>query len=202
LTDMSILDELEGYTLTPIICTFCGSFVTYTELDLVLHFHESHRIGRGYLDTPPTPFTPSRSWSDDYRIRNEINEGKKLGRDLDEASLQRLNDRFLIPRHEQHNKQSPTSVTKRSLDKNSPIISIDEFFKSDNAYSALCNHSVEQSPCYPIIGAKSVGIYTMYYCELCHHPRFENIHLSSIEHHCKYKDPDRHRLEILVRMGS
>jgi hypothetical protein len=27
-----------------------------------------------------------------------------------------------------------------------------------------------------------------------------NIDLSSIEHHCKYGDPDRHKIEILARL--
>jgi hypothetical protein len=29
------------------------------------------------------------------------------------------------------------------------------------------------------------------------HPNVENIYLESIEHHCKYKEPDRHKSEIL-----
>ena len=46
----------------------------------------------------------------------------------------------------------------------------------------------------------------MYYCEICH-PEFandsvvSNINLSSIEHHCKYKDPELHKSEI-VRLTS
>jgi hypothetical protein len=85
-----------------------------------------------------------------------------------------------------------------------PVVSVDEFFKCnpDKSYSASGNHSLEQSPCYPIIGAKPAGRHIMYYCEICH-PEFANdsavanINLSSIEHHCKYKDPDRHKAEIL-----
>ncbi len=39
------------------------------------------------------------------------------------------------------------------------------------------------------------GSGTFYYCKL--HPDIENINLESIEHHCKYKDPELHKSEIL-----
>jgi hypothetical protein len=89
-----------------------------------------------------------------------------------------------------------------------PIVPVDEFFKDshDKAYLALRNHSLEQSPCYPIIGIKPVGRHTMYYCEICH-PEFANdsavanINLSCIEHHCKYRDPERHKAEIVSRLA-
>lgn len=47
----------------------------------------------------------------------------------------------------------------------------------------------------------------MYYCDICH-PEFANdsvvanTTLSSIEHHCKYKDPERHEQEILTRLEA
>jgi len=90
-----------------------------------------------------------------------------------------------------------------------PIVSVDEFFKDDpdKPYSALRNHPLEQSPCYPIIGVKPVGRFVMYYCEICR-PEFandsavSNINLSSIEHHCKYKDPRCHKAEILARISG
>lgn len=68
-------------TLAPIACKFCDphtKFVTYIEFDLVLHLHEVHGIRRVYLDTPPTPSRISSSWSDDFRIRDAINEGKEI----------------------------------------------------------------------------------------------------------------------------
>jgi hypothetical protein len=34
-----------------------------------------------------------------------------------------------------------------------------------------------------------------YYCKL--HPDIENIHLESIEHHCKFSDPEYHKSEVL-----
>jgi hypothetical protein len=47
----------------------------------------------------------------------------------------------------------------------------------------------------------------MYYCEICQ-PKFANdsavasIHLSAVEHHCKYRDPEIHRAEILSGLGQ
>jgi len=87
--------------------------------------------------------------------------------------------------------------------------SVEEFFKDnpDKPYSALRSHALEQSPCYPIIGAKPAGRHIMYYCEICHpefanDPAVANINLSCIEHHCKYKDPDRHKAEIFSRISG
>lgn len=87
-----------------------------------------------------------------------------------------------------------------------PIVSVEEFFENDpyKPYSALRSHSLEQSPCYPVIGARPAGRHTLYWCEICQ-PEFgsgTSIHLSSIEHHCKYKDPKRHKSEILGRLGG
>jgi hypothetical protein len=216
-------------TLTPIACKFCGpptKFVTYIEFDLVLHLHEIHGIGRGYLDTPPTPSIPSNSWLDDSRIRDTINEAIELGHELDDDSVQKLDQeysKYLEKTSTATCKKSQVSIHAEAYGynfmqgirpwsqlvrtKNSftfmPVVSVDEFFKDDHdkPYSALRSHSLEQSPCYPIIGAKSAGRHIMYYCEVCH-PEFANdsavanINLSCIEHHCKYKDPDRHKAEI------
>jgi hypothetical protein len=48
-----------------------------------------------------------------------------------------------------------------------------------------------QSPCYPIIAVKQ----DYFYCGL--HPDVQNVRLESVEHHVKYKDPDKHKLELL-----
>ena len=50
-------------------------------------------------------------------------------------------------------------------------------------YIPLPDHDLDQSPCYPII-AKKQGYF---YCRL--HPDIKYVHLESIEHHIKYKDP-------------
>ena len=77
------------------------------------------------------------------------------------------------------------------------IISLEQFFNNDPDQSnqTIQTHSLEESPCYPIINSKIEGRYIWYYCKL--HPDFKNISLSSIEHHCRYHEPDRHKAEIL-----
>jgi hypothetical protein len=212
LTSILTIDDIEESTLTPIVCKFCERYATYIEFDLVIHLHEAHSIGRGYLDTPPTPSTPSSSWLADYRIRDAIIEGKRSGSELDEDSIEKLDKAY----SKYLDKTPPPSTAHEAvaLGENfgnrlwsqqhtfAPIVSIDEFFIDDHKpYSALGNHKLEQSPCYPIIGAKPAGRYILYYCEICQ-PEFandsvvSNITLSVIEHHCKYKDP-----EILARLA-
>jgi hypothetical protein len=69
------------------------------------------------------------------------------------------------------------------------------------------SHSLEQSPCYPIISVKPAGKQTiLYYCEICrpefaNDPAVANIALSAIEHHCLYRDPKKHKAEILARIS-
>ena len=59
------------------------------------------------------------------------------------------------------------------------MISIEEFFFDDpaitpeNPWKPLPKHSLEQSPCYPIIGIHNKYKVPFYYCKL--HPDIENI---------------------------
>lgn len=78
-----------------------------------------------------------------------------------------------------------------------PVISVDQFFNDDldRSNQTMPTHNLEESPCYHIIHSKCVGNHIWYYCKL--HPDFKNISLSSIEHHCRYHEPDRHKAEIL-----
>jgi hypothetical protein len=81
-------------------------------------------------------------------------------------------------------------------DKNDSIIkSVEDFFYDDPdlPWQALPEHTLEHSPCYPIIERDKNG--KIYYCKL--HPNIWNINLESIEHHCKYKEPGEHKTEIL-----
>jgi hypothetical protein len=73
------------------------------------------------------------------------------------------------------------------------VRSIADFFYKDpnKPWEPLPDHTLEQSPCYPIIAIKQ----NYYYCIL--HPKVENIYLESIEHHIKYKDPEAHKSELL-----
>jgi hypothetical protein len=83
----------------------------------------------------------------------------------------------------------------------SSITSIEEFFidKSNKGWRPLSSHTLAQSPCHSIIDKRQYnndnGSGMFYYCKL--HPDIQNINLESIEHHCKYKDPELHRSEIL-----
>ena len=78
-----------------------------------------------------------------------------------------------------------------------PIVSAEQFFYDDPdaPYQSLPSHSLEESPSAPIIGSKAEGKFVWHYCKL--HPDDVNSNLSSIEHHCKYKDPEIHKQEIL-----
>ena len=78
-----------------------------------------------------------------------------------------------------------------------PIVSVEEFFYDtpDTPWRSLPEHDLKASPCYPIIGTRSSYKVRFYYCKL--HPEIENVYLETIEHHCKYKEPDIHKLEIL-----
>ena len=81
------------------------------------------------------------------------------------------------------------------------MISIEDFFFDDpritpkNPWKPLPNHSLEQSPCYPIIGILNKYRMPFYYCKL--HPVVENIYLQSVEHHCKFSKAEFHKSEIL-----
>jgi hypothetical protein len=82
-----------------------------------------------------------------------------------------------------------------------PIVPIEEFFHDDLSllWQPLPLHSLEQSPCYPIIGIrKKQGLY---YCKL-HSEEAKSIHLEVIEQHCKYKEPDVHKSEILKLLST
>jgi hypothetical protein len=48
---------------------------------------------------------------------------------------------------------------------------------------------------YSIIGMHNKYKVPFYYCKL--HPNIENIYLESIEHHCRFSDPEYHESEIL-----
>jgi hypothetical protein len=85
----------------------------------------------------------------------------------------------------------PDIQPPRTID---PIASVDEFFSND---IPLDGHSLEQSPCYSIIGSKpgEIPTNTVYYCKL--HPDLPSTFINAIENHCRDKEPDIHKAEIL-----
>ena len=84
--------------------------------------------------------------------------------------------------------------------KTNPIVSVEEFFHGNpnTPWKPSPEHDLKQSPCRPIIGIKNDYKIRFYYCKL--HPSIENTYLETIEHHCKYKEPDKHKAEILRLM--
>ena len=78
--------------------------------------------------------------------------------------------------------------------------SVEWFFHdvADLPYQPLPEHTVEQSPCYAVIGRNNAN--RLYFCRL--HPEVKNVYLDPIEHHCKYKDPDYHKSEILNLLST
>jgi hypothetical protein len=102
--------------------------------------------------------------------------------------------RYICSEEPSSNTQSPLSIHTHT-----PIVTVQEFFRVHPdvpyEYQTLPPHSLEQSPCYPIISKKG-GFYR---CKV--HPKEQNIYLETIEHHCKYKDPELHKSEI-IRLTS
>ena len=76
------------------------------------------------------------------------------------------------------------------------MTSIDDFFFEDASirWKPLPKHSLEQSPCYPIIGIHNKYRVPFYYSKL--HCNIENMYLEAIEHHCKFES-ELHKSEIL-----
>jgi hypothetical protein len=183
--DESVVTEIESVItdgLAPISCIFCN-FVTCIEFDMDNHLLGNHRTELLRL--------PIRG-SFDLRIAYAIDEGKRI------ASTSTLDKTFTKPK--QHQVQEVQGIKLWSqLDKTNfkPIITVEIFF-SDNQSLPLPYHSFEQSPCYPIIGAKPAENHVLYSCEI--HRKIRNINLESIEHHCKYLEPERHFREITSRL--
>ena len=69
---------------------------------------------------------------------------------------------------------------------------IEKFFASGNGQEE--EHTLEDSIYRPLIG-KQIHKPFFYYCKIC--PKIENFHLKSIEHHIKFKDPERHKAKLL-----
>jgi hypothetical protein len=93
------------------------------------------------------------------------------------------------------------NMTAATITITNPVVPIDSFFHDEPSLSwqPLPLHSLEESPCYPIIGVdKKRG---RYYCKL--HPKeAESIYLDTVEHHCKYKEPSLHKTKITEGMTT
>jgi hypothetical protein len=79
------------------------------------------------------------------------------------------------------------------------VFTVEDFFCDNPSlpYKPLPPHSLEESPCYPIIGINHER--HTYYCKL--HPKdSENVNLESVEKHCKHKEPELHENEIIKQL--
>jgi hypothetical protein len=93
-------------------------------------------------------------------------------------------------------KFDPTIVSAQRNDSRLDIVE-DFFSDPDSSWQPLSEHSLKESPCYPIVAEgeiKAMG-QTIYLCKL--HPEILNIDLATAEHHCKYVEPEKHKAEIL-----
>jgi hypothetical protein len=70
-----------------------------------------------------------------------------------------------------------------------------KFFASGNEQDE--EHSLEDSICRPLIGRQDNEPFLYF---LKDDPDVVNIHLESIEHHIRYKDPERHKAKLLERI--
>jgi hypothetical protein len=104
-----------------------------------------------------------------------------------------------------HISKEPKSInTKNTSMETNPVVSTEEFFYDDpnSRWKPLPEHDLKASPCYPIIGIRSYHKYKVpfYYCKL--HPDIENVYLETMEHHCKYEEPNMHKSEILRLLAT
>jgi MCM AAA-lid domain len=119
--------------------------------------------------------------------KDEKNENDSVG---DRSDKSERSDSIYISSYDSSITTATQSSSLSSIPK--PIVSVGEFFhdEQDVPYQPLSPHTLDQSPCYPIIN--KIGDF--YHCKL--HPKVRNIHLDPIEQHCKYKDPDLHKAEV------
>jgi hypothetical protein len=114
-------------------------------------------------------------------------------RDLPEMPEEPEDDLDIVSEKELESLQEPS---KESFN---PIVSIEDFFSND---IPLENHSIAESPCFPILNTKpgEIPTQTVYYCEL--HPDLGSTFLSQIELHCRQKEPEHHKAAILAKRGE
>jgi hypothetical protein len=84
----------------------------------------------------------------------------------------------------------PSSDTEHETAK---VSTVTDFFYDDPnmPYTPLADHDLDHSPCYPIIHMKQ-GFFTVGSILT-----YRNVHLESVEHHVKRKDPLTHKSELL-----
>ena len=77
----------------------------------------------------------------------------------------------------------------------------DFFFDDGGDYNPWRpGHTISQSPCVPIISIKRTHWCLWYYCDL--HRGVEHDSLVTLEHHMKYKEPEKHKKVILEKLRA
>jgi hypothetical protein len=83
-------------------------------------------------------------------------------------------------------------------EKNARLVRLEEFFNdiNDLSWQSSPEHSLEESPCSPIIVKDEIKSMeqTIYICKV--HPDCWYIDIRGIEYHCKHYEPDKHKAEI------
>lgn len=79
---------------------------------------------------------------------------------------------------------------------------VEDFFFDDGGdyHPWHPGHTISQSPCVPIISIKRTRYCLWYYCDL--HKGIEHDSLVTLEHHMKYKEPEKHKKVILEKLRT
>ena len=92
----------------------------------------------------------------------------------------------------------PREFSRIVMDSAAPVVPVEDFFYDDpnTPWKPLPEHDLKQSPCYPIIDIRNITIIKSHFI-IVRYTDIENAYLESIEHHCKYIEPNVHESEIL-----
>jgi hypothetical protein len=135
--------------------------VTVDEKPVVLKWDSddnNYISGSNFLKNPSnTPCAPCDQ-CDPKLLPTKQKSEVSISDDITSLEEETEKDPGFMRSHRAHRSQ-PTDLTENSF---KPIVSVEDFFKVDpgNQSSALPDHSLEQSPCYPIIG--STTLYPIY----------------------------------------
>jgi hypothetical protein len=147
--------------------------------------------GSTVKDSNSTDSVPTENSSMTTNSSEKLFQNEQNGTSVDTDFTQEERDNMTAYPIKPLEPSGPSAVVESTT-----IILVEEFFYdvADLPYQPLPEHTVEQNPCYPIIG-RNHNSNRLYFCKL--HPEIKSVSLDSIEHHCKYKDPDYHKSEIL-----
>jgi hypothetical protein len=148
--------------------------------------------------------------SDEHKTVEDLRNGNGKDEDISKELRSKMYPIVLASPQEpsQPSQPSPKTAVTESLSMAEVVLReitftdrVERFFYNDpdTPWMPLPDHDLEDSPCYPIIEQDKIKTsgQTYFKCKL--HPNVWNIDIQGIEHHCKYKEPQNHRTEILRR---